>query len=138
MTTELRTEVMESLQAVRQEMNTINARITHLEGIEAASPTQNTVSTVAELHRFMLAAQVVPAQIKVIEDKIQKMEQSRSDKNRGVEQLFDGKNAKMVPDTFEKEQPNKSFRAWQSKVRLFIELADKEAGQLIRKQLMRS
>ena len=120
MTTELRTEVMESLQAVRQEMNTINARISILEGIEATSPTQNTVSTVAELHRFMMAAQVVSAQIKMIEDKIQKMEQSRSDKNRGLEQLLDGKNAKMVPDTFEKEQPNKSFRAWQSKVRLFI------------------
>ena len=41
MTTELRTEMMESLQAVRQEMNTINARISLLEGIEATSPTQN-------------------------------------------------------------------------------------------------
>ena len=85
MTTELRTEMMESLQAVRQEMNTINSRISLPEGIEATSPTQNTLNTVAEPHRFMLAVQGVPAQIKMIEDKSQKLEQSRSDKNKDLE-----------------------------------------------------
>eukprot|EP00973_Karenia_brevis_P034548 4765767-Karenia_brevis.AAC.1 len=46
--------------------------------------------------------------------------------------MFDGKNAKMIPEIFEKETGTKTFRSWESKVKLFIDLADKEAGEIIK------
>ena len=82
MTTELRTEMIEALKGVRQEIDAINVRISNLEDIEETYPIPNTVQTVAEFNMFMQAARGVPAQIAVIENKIQKMEQSRSDKNK--------------------------------------------------------
>eukprot|EP00973_Karenia_brevis_P049779 6912055-Karenia_brevis.AAC.1 len=50
----------------------------------------------------------------------------------GLERMFDGKNAKMIPEVFEKETSTKTFRAWESKITLFIDLADKGAGEIIK------
>eukprot|EP00973_Karenia_brevis_P062863 8740739-Karenia_brevis.AAC.1 len=126
-------QIQGALADLNQRIEDLAHRMGIVEGVEATYPTQFTIQKIATLEGFMQGAMGVTAQVTRIEERLARMEQNRSEGGKfGLEKMFDGKNVKMIPDTFDKETASKSFRSWESKTKLFIELADKEAGQILK------
>eukprot|EP00973_Karenia_brevis_P014589 1991565-Karenia_brevis.AAC.1 len=68
----------------------------------------------------------VGERIREIERRIQAMEgrtESREQRS-GLAKIFDGKNPRLLPPTFAKEEGVKTFRKWATQVETYVELAD--------------
>eukprot|EP00973_Karenia_brevis_P010831 1465616-Karenia_brevis.AAC.1 len=50
----------------------------------------------------------------------------------GLAKLFDGKNPRLLPPTFAKEDGPKTFRKWASQVETYVELADPKSREAMK------
>eukprot|EP00973_Karenia_brevis_P053368 7416242-Karenia_brevis.AAC.1 len=54
------------------------------------------------------------------------------DTRSGLAKIFDGKNPRLLPPTFAKEEGFKTFRKWATQVETYVELADPRARQAMK------
>ena len=75
------------------------------------------------------------AGITVLENDAKRMHEETNGR-RGIERMFDGKNPKLVPSVFAQEKEgSKNFKTWSSSIKTFMELADTEASEILKKAL---